>query len=150
MTSGSTWTHLIVTSRALVDEREEGIPLAGIAAEAAMPFEHCDRLIERLVDGGHRAGLDDGRRSASQPVAQRHEIVHRNLPLAVADSDQVGEHGHGMRVVARDRWREPVDERLEVAEERLALKLGVAIGEGRVQVERGRECASAEARAATP
>src|SRR5258706_362434 len=55
MTSGSTWTHLIVTSRALVDEREEGIPLAGIAAEAAPP-----RKGVRRRDGRGGAGRGSG------------------------------------------------------------------------------------------
>src|SRR6185369_11564531 len=100
MTSGSVWTHLIVTSGAPVEKGEQRVALARVAREPAVPLEDGDRLVDGLVDRGLRARVDDGAGGAPQPLAQRDDVIHRDLALAIAHRDEVGERGHRPRVAA--------------------------------------------------
>src|SRR5215207_7471872 len=100
MTSGSVMTHLIVTSRALVDVREERVALAGVARQSAVPLEYRDSLVDRLVDRRHGSRVYHGGGRAPQALAQRDHVVHLDLALAVADRDKVRELGHHARLGA--------------------------------------------------
>ena len=65
---------MIVTSRALVDEGEQRIALARVAAETAVPLEDSIRLVDRRVDGRLGAGLHRRGRNPAQAFTQRDEI----------------------------------------------------------------------------
>src|ERR1044071_3152139 len=103
MTSGSVWTHLIVTSRALVDEREERVALAGVAGEAAIPLEDRDGLVHGLADRRDGVGRNDGGVGTPKALAKRDHVVHRDLALAVANRNEIREGRHRVKIAAGDR-----------------------------------------------
>src|SRR6476646_5016070 len=83
MTRGSCWTHLMVTSAALVDQLEQGVALAGVAGEASMPAVDLDRLIEGGSCGGDFAGGEEAGQRGPQAFAQADHVVHRHAATAV-------------------------------------------------------------------
>src|SRR6185436_3017774 len=91
MTSGSCWTHFTVTdSAALVDELQEGVPLARVAREATVPLVLGDGRVDGSVGLGrdrwrHRAG--DG---CAHALAQVDQVVERNALAAIDRRGPVG------------------------------------------------------------
>src|SRR6478735_4479405 len=77
MTRGSCWTHLIVTSGALVQPLEERVALPGVTGQAAMPLVRADRSAEPFGGLRQLAGREHRRQHSPHPLAQVDEVVHR-------------------------------------------------------------------------
>src|SRR5207245_11289245 len=78
MTSGSDLTHLIVTLRALVDEGENRVALAGITGDPAVPAADPNAVIDRRVGWSLLDGRKDRSAAHLQALQKVDAVIHRN------------------------------------------------------------------------
>src|SRR4051812_20916336 len=102
MTSGSVWTHLMVTeaaSGALVEERQQRMPLPRVTGDPAVPQEHRVRGVHGGIDDRHRVGLDGRGGGATEALEEEDQVVHRDALLAEARGDHLRPSGEASRMV---------------------------------------------------
>src|SRR6187551_2453778 len=83
MTRGSCWTHLMVISAALVDQLKEGVALACIAGEPAVPAIDLDGFIEGRSGRGDLARGQEVHERGPEAFAQPDQVVHRHAAASV-------------------------------------------------------------------
>src|SRR5688572_23008485 len=145
MTSGSRWTHLIVTrSTALVDELEERVALARVACEASVPLVLGDGVVDRGVRRRRQAGCDSACDRRAEPLAQVDQVIERDALAAVHRRRPVGVFAGGRRVIRRDRVRDALREQLGIVEPLAKTDLVVAVTERGIPLDRDGEGSSGE------
>src|SRR4051794_39874775 len=115
MTSGSCWTHLIVTSGALVQPLEERVALPSVTGEAAVPLVRRNGGVERFGGLGQLAGREDGRQHSPDPLAKVHEVVHRDSPSSIRGNREFRVVMGGPDVALFDAHADTLDEKGGIA-----------------------------------
>src|SRR5450759_476296 len=121
MTSGSTFTHLMVIaasvpSDAAVEPAQQGVALMAVAGKPAVLAEHRDGCVECTV-ACVCFTWPETRGGDADAFAQRGQVGERHAAAAVDRADPLGVLGEPARVVARNAHREPLSEHLGVVEQ---------------------------------
>src|SRR5436190_5766377 len=135
MTSGSDLTHLIVTLRALVDEGENRVALAGITGDPAVPAADPNAVIDRRVGWSLLDGRKDRSAAHLQAFQKVDDVVHRHAPAAVLRRHIVHPLAQPAGVGIGDGHCEAFDEHVYVAQELAEGKLCMALHERAVALD---------------